>query len=107
MSSYRDYGRLAQRSIRYRPQTPRSLMPFNRRQFVQASATTVVVTTLTGCSNEQSVVIDTSLPVGPYNANSTAESDFSGRKQGLIGNPTVSMRGSGIPGQSVGWLSKI
>ncbi len=48
-------------------------MALNRRQFIQASATTVAATALAGCSGEESVVIDTALPVGPYNATSTAE----------------------------------
>jgi NAD(P)-dependent dehydrogenase (short-subunit alcohol dehydrogenase family) len=47
-------------------------MALNRRQFIQASAATAAATALPGCSGE-SVVIDTSLPVGPYNAKSTAE----------------------------------
>tara|TARA_R110002072_G_scaffold121598_1_gene255484 strand:- start:201 stop:1220 length:1020 start_codon:yes stop_codon:yes gene_type:complete len=48
-------------------------MTFSRRQFIQASATTIAATSLIGCSGEDAVVIDTSLPVGPYNASSTAE----------------------------------
>lgn len=52
-------------------------MALNRRQFIQASAATVTATvtatTLAGCGGEDTVVIDTSLPVGPYNAVSTAE----------------------------------
>lgn len=47
-------------------------MVLNRRQFIQASAATAAATALPACSGE-SVVIDTSLPVGPYNAKSTAE----------------------------------
>jgi NAD(P)-dependent dehydrogenase (short-subunit alcohol dehydrogenase family) len=48
-------------------------MSLNRRQFVQASATAAAAASLPGCSREERVVIDTSLPVGPYNAKSTAE----------------------------------
>jgi NAD(P)-dependent dehydrogenase (short-subunit alcohol dehydrogenase family) len=47
-------------------------MNLNRRQFIQASAATAVATTLPACS-EHSVEIDTSLPVGPFGASSTAE----------------------------------
>ncbi len=47
-------------------------MNLNRRQFIQASAATAMATTLPACS-ENSVEIDTSLPVGPYGASSTAE----------------------------------
>ena len=47
-------------------------MALNRRQFIQASAATAAATTLGACSGE-SVSIDNSLPVGPYNAKSTAE----------------------------------
>ena len=47
-------------------------MTLNRRQFIQASAATAAATALPACSGE-SVVIDTSLPVGPYDARSTAE----------------------------------
>lgn len=48
-------------------------MALNRRLFLQASAATFAATTLAGCGGEDRVVIDTSLPVGPYNAKSTAE----------------------------------
>ncbi|MEZ5571415.1 MAG: SDR family NAD(P)-dependent oxidoreductase [Halioglobus sp.] len=48
-------------------------MVLNRRQFIHASTATLAAVSLTGCSGEDSVVIDTSLPVGPYNASSTAE----------------------------------
>lgn len=47
-------------------------MNLNRRQFIQASAATAMATSLTACSGN-SVEIDTSLPVGPYGASSTAE----------------------------------
>jgi NAD(P)-dependent dehydrogenase (short-subunit alcohol dehydrogenase family) len=47
-------------------------MHLNRRQFIQASTATAVATTLPACS-DNSVEIDTSLPVGPYGASSTAE----------------------------------
>lgn len=47
-------------------------MALNRRQFIQASAATAAATTVGACSGE-SVSIDNSLPVGPYNARSTAE----------------------------------
>ena len=45
-------------------------MALNRRQFIQASATTVAATALVGSSGKESVVIDTALPVGFYNATS-------------------------------------
>jgi NAD(P)-dependent dehydrogenase (short-subunit alcohol dehydrogenase family) len=48
-------------------------MALNRRQFIQASAATMAATTLAGCGGEDQVVIDTNLPVGPFNAKSTAE----------------------------------
>lgn len=48
-------------------------MALNRRQFIQASAAAAAATSLAACSGEDTVVIDTSLPVGPYNAKSTAE----------------------------------
>jgi len=47
-------------------------MALNRRQFIQISAATAAATSLPGCSGEERVVIDTNLPVGPYNARSTA-----------------------------------
>jgi len=52
-------------------------MSFNRRQFIQVSAATAAATALPACSGE-SVVIDNSLPVGPYNSRSTAEEVTSG-----------------------------
>jgi NAD(P)-dependent dehydrogenase (short-subunit alcohol dehydrogenase family) len=48
-------------------------MALNRRQFIQASAAAAASVSLAGCGGEESVEIDTSLPVGPYNASSTAE----------------------------------
>jgi len=47
-------------------------MTLNRRQFLQASAATAAATAGPGCT-QNSLEIDTSLPVGPYNARSTAE----------------------------------
>ena len=47
-------------------------MSLNRRQFV-LSSTAVAAASLPGCGGEDAVTIDTSLPVGPYNATSTAE----------------------------------
>lgn len=47
-------------------------MALDRRQFIQASAATAAAPALPACSGE-SVSIDNSLPVGPYNAKSTAE----------------------------------
>ena len=47
-------------------------MALNRRQFIQISAATAAATSLASCSGEDRVVIDTNLPVGPYNAKSTA-----------------------------------
>lgn len=47
-------------------------MPVNRRQFIQATAAAAATTALPGCGGEEDVVIDTSLPVGPFNAKSTA-----------------------------------
>ncbi|MCY4425554.1 MAG: SDR family NAD(P)-dependent oxidoreductase [Halieaceae bacterium] len=44
----------------------------HRRQFLQISAAAALAPTLPACSAEQ-VVIDTSLPVGPFGAKSTAE----------------------------------
>ncbi|MDX1736314.1 MAG: SDR family NAD(P)-dependent oxidoreductase, partial [Halioglobus sp.] len=48
-------------------------MTINRRQFLQASAAGAAVTAIAGCSGDDPVAIDTSLPVGPYGASSTAE----------------------------------
>ncbi len=58
-------------------------MVLNRRRFIQASAATVAATSVAGCSSSD-VEIDSRLPVGPYNALSTAEEvtqgmDLSGR----------------------------
>lgn len=47
-------------------------MALNRRQFIQVSAATAGAVALPACSGD-SVAIDTNLPVGPYNAASTAE----------------------------------
>lgn len=49
------------------------MKPVNRRQFLHASAATAAVATLPACSADHTVVIDSSLPVGPYGAKSTAE----------------------------------
>ena len=48
-------------------------MALNRRQFLQASTATLASTSLMACGGEEPVEIDTSLPVGPFNAYSTAE----------------------------------
>ncbi len=48
-------------------------MALNRRQFIQTFAATAAASSLPACSGEERVVIDTSLPVGSYNARSTAE----------------------------------
>ena len=46
----------------------------NRRQFLQASVvTTVAAGSLSACSGDHTISIDTSLPIGPYGADSTAE----------------------------------
>ncbi len=45
----------------------------NRRQFLQASAVGVAASTLPACSGDHTISIDTSLPIGPYGADSTAE----------------------------------
>jgi NAD(P)-dependent dehydrogenase (short-subunit alcohol dehydrogenase family) len=45
----------------------------NRRQFLQVSAAGVAASTLPACSGDNTIAIDTSLPVGPYGAESTAE----------------------------------
>jgi len=47
-------------------------MNLNRRQFLQASAATATATALPACS-DNSIEIDTRLPVGPYDGSSTAE----------------------------------
>lgn len=52
-------------------------MTLNRRQFLQASTATAAAATLPACSDNR-VEIDTSLPVGPYGARSTAEEVTSG-----------------------------
>jgi NAD(P)-dependent dehydrogenase (short-subunit alcohol dehydrogenase family) len=48
-------------------------MTLNRRQFVQASAAALAATSFAGCSSEHEAVIDDRLPIGPFNAKSTAE----------------------------------
>ncbi|MCB1691077.1 MAG: SDR family NAD(P)-dependent oxidoreductase [Halioglobus sp.] len=48
-------------------------MAINRRQFIQASASSLAATSVVACGGNDDVEIDTSLPVGPYNAMSTAE----------------------------------
>ena len=48
-------------------------MPLNRRQFLSATAAAATVSTLPACGSSHEVTIDTSLPVGPYGATSTAE----------------------------------
>lgn len=65
-------------------------MAFNRRQFIQASAATVAATALSGCGGEESVILDTRFPIGPYNASSTAEEvtqgiDLSGKNALVTG----------------------
>ena len=45
----------------------------NRRQFLQASAAGVAASALPACSGDHTISIDTSLPIGPYGADSTAE----------------------------------
>ncbi len=48
-------------------------MAINRRQFLQVSAIGAGAGSLAACGGEDAVSIDTSLPVGPYGAKSTAE----------------------------------
>jgi NAD(P)-dependent dehydrogenase (short-subunit alcohol dehydrogenase family) len=45
----------------------------NRRQFLQASAAGVAVTTLPACGGDHTISLDATLPIGPYGADSTAE----------------------------------